>query len=337
MKTLFFSLVFFLVVHTGFGQTQDVSTMHETARSLMRQGDFENALLVLSKALQNQPDNLDLLKDQAFVLYLKRDFAGAIDSCKKILARPNADVQTYQILGLAYKSIAEYKESDKMYKEAIKRFPKSGVLYSEYGELLSSNNNASLAIKQWEKGIESDPDYSGNYYFASKYYAQKGDIIWGLLYAEVFVNMESLSKRTDEIKNLLYAGYKKMFTAPASLNNAKTTGTPFEKAVAINLSKLTNLMNEDVTSETLTQLRTRFILNWYNSAARQYPFRLFEHLRQLLREGYFEAYNQWLIGAIADTPKYQQWNLNHPQEVKAFQDFQRNTIFKIPEGQYYEH
>lgn len=337
MKTLFFSLVLSLTLHPGFAQSQEVSTMHETARSLMRQGDFENALLVLDKALQQHPNDIDLLKDQAFVLYLKRDFAGAIDSCKKILARPEADVQTYQILGLAYKSIAEYKESDKMYKEAIKRFPNSGVLYSEYGELLSLNNNASLAIKQWEKGIESNPNYSGNYYFASKYYAQKGDIIWGLLYAEVFVNMESLSKRTEEIKNLLYGGYKKLFSEPASLNNAKTTGAPFEKAIAINFSKLTNLMNNDVTPETLTQLRTRFILNWYSSSARQYPFRLFEHFRQMLREGYFDAYNQWLIGASADTPKYQQWTLNHPQEVKAFQEFQRNTIFKIPEGQYYAH
>jgi hypothetical protein len=211
------------------------------------------------------------------------------------------------------------------------------VLYSEYGELLSSNNSESVAIKQWEKGIESDPDYSGNYYFASKYYAQKGDVIWGLLYAEIFVNLESFSKRTNEIKDLLYKGYKILFTEPASLNNAKTTGTPFEKAVAANFSKLTNLMNDDVTPETLTQLRTRFILNWFSSSARQYPFRLFEHQRQMLREGYFEAYNQWLVGANADTPKYQQWNLNHPEEVKAFQAFQHNTIFKIPEGEYYEH
>ena len=35
---------------------------------------------------------------------------------KKITARPDADVQSIQILGLAYKAIAEEKESDKMYK-----------------------------------------------------------------------------------------------------------------------------------------------------------------------------------------------------------------------------
>lgn len=331
----FIALLFFL--NTGFAQDTDVATLHETARSLMRQGDFENALQVLDKALQQQPNDIDLLKDQAFVLYLKRDFAGAIDSCKKILERPDADVQTYQILGLAYKAIAEYKESDKMYKEALKKFPKSPVLYSEYGELLSENKNEDAAIKQWEKGIEADPNYSSNYYYAAKYYAQKGNVLWGLLYSEIFVNIESLSKRTTEIKDILYGGYKKLFSAPESLSKAKQSGTSFEKAVATNFLKLSNLMNTDVTPESLTQLRTRFILNWFNRPSRQYPFRLFEQQRLMLQEGYFDAYNQWLVGASADTQKYQQWTQDHADEVKAFQQFQHNVLFKIPADQYYAH
>src|SRR3954462_1733409 len=143
---------FLIMLYSANAQTQDIATLHETARSLMKQGDFENATLVLNKALQQNPDNLDLLKDQAFVSYLKRDFASAIETGKKISARPDADVQCYQILGLAYKAIAEFKESDKMYKEAFKKFPNSGVLYSEYGDLLASNDDEAAAIKQWEKG-----------------------------------------------------------------------------------------------------------------------------------------------------------------------------------------
>jgi len=331
----FIALLFFL--NTGFAQDTDVTTLHETARSLMRQGDFENALQVLSKALQQQPNDIDLLKDQAFILYLKRDFAGSIDSCKKILERPDADVQTYQILGLSYKAIAEYKESDKMYKDALKRFPKSPVLYSEYGALLSENKNEDAAIKQWEKGIEADPNYSSNYYYAAKYYAQKGNVLWGILYSEIFVNIESLTKRTTEIKDILYGGYQKLFNTPESLSKIKQSGTAFEKAVATNFLKLSNLMDSVVTPEVLTQFHTRFILNWFNGPSRQYPFRLFEHWRTMLQEGYFDAYNQWLVGASADTQKYQQWTQNHAEEVKAFQLFQHNVLFKIPVDQYYPH
>jgi tetratricopeptide (TPR) repeat protein len=341
MKTLFDKLIFLaafvVAMQTSFAQTQDAEALHETARSFMREGDFENALVVLNKALQLQPNDIELLKDQAFVLYLKRDFAGAIDSSKKIISRPDADVQSYQILGLAYKAIAEYKESDKMYREALKRFPKSGVLYSEYGDLLSQVNDPAASIKEWEKGIEVDPNYSGNYYYAARYYGMKGNIIWGLLYGEIFVNIESLSARTNEMKDILFNGYKKLFSEPASLNTAKQSGTPFEKAVATTLLKLSGLMNDGVTPETLTELRTRFILSWYYGAGKQYPFRLFEQQRLMLEEGYFDAYNQWLVGASDDTEKFQQWTLNHGDEVKAFQQYQRNVLFKIPEGQYYGH
>src|SRR3954452_9324432 len=101
---LFCMFVFLAMVNTGIAQAQDADALHETARSLMRQGDFENAMLVLDKALLLKPDDIDLLKDQAFVAYLKRDFATSIEIGKKITARTDADVQSFQILGLSYKA-----------------------------------------------------------------------------------------------------------------------------------------------------------------------------------------------------------------------------------------
>ncbi len=56
-----------------------------------------------------------------------------------------------------------------MYKQGIKKFPSSGELYNEYGEMLWVKQDPE-AIRFWEKGIEVDPNYSSNYYNASKYY-----------------------------------------------------------------------------------------------------------------------------------------------------------------------
>jgi len=327
-----------IMINTGFAQAQDADALRETGRSFMRQGDFPSALQALDKALELKPGNIDILKDKAFIYYLQRDFAGTIDLCKKITAREDADAQSFQILGLAYKAIAETKESEKMYKQALAKFPKSGALHSDYGELLSSLNNAAEAIKYWEKGIEADANYSGNYYFATKYYAQKGNIIWGLLYGEIFVNIESLSKRSEEIKTIIYGGYKKLFQDVSILDNAKQSSSVFEKAVATNLGNLTSFGRFDVSPEMLTALRTRFLLSWYNNEeTKKMNFRLFDYHRSLLREGYFDAYNQWLIGPITDTQKYQQWTAKHGDDVKAFQQYQRNELFKMPAGQYYPH
>lgn len=320
---------------TAFGQNEDVSSLQQTARSLMRQGDYENALKVIDKGLTNNPDNFDLLKDKAFVSYLKRDFSTAIEVGKQITTRPDADVQSFQILGLAYKAIAENKESEKMYKNALKKFPNSAVLYSEFGEMLNLSNRKADAIEQWEKGIAADPNYSSNYYFAAKYYAEENRLIRSLLYAETFVNMESFSGRTSEIKKLLIEDYQKLFSSPNSVLDIPAKSNAFEKTVAEEFGKLINMMQDGVTPETLTAFHTRFTLNWFNSDARKYPFRLFEHYRLLLQQGYFDAYNQWLIGAESDTGQYQAWVNSHPDEVKAFQHYQKSVVYKIPDGQYY--
>src|SRR5205823_4936330 len=106
----------------------------------------------------------------------------------------------FQIAGNIYKALGEVKECDKMYKKGIKKFPNSGALYKEYGDLLWINKDYT-AIKQWEKGIEMDPDYSGNYYNACKYYYLSTDKIWSIIYGEIFLNIESMTSRTAEIKN----------------------------------------------------------------------------------------------------------------------------------------
>ena len=329
--------VLLISINTAFAQAQDADVLHETGRSFMRQGDFPSALQAFDKALELKPNDIDILKDKAFVYYLQRDFANTIDVCKKLIPRKDADAQCFQILGLAYKAIAETKESEKMYKQGLTRFPNSGALNCDYGEFISSTNPVE-SIKYWEKGIEVDPNYSGNYYFATKHYAQKGNIIWGLLYGEIFVNLESLSKRSEEIKNIIYTGYKKLFDDVSILDNAKNNGNAFEKAVALDLNNLTSFGRYEVSPEMLTALRTRFILNWYNNEeSKKMNFHLFEYQRDLLRQGYFDAYNQWLIGPLTDSQKYTQWVQQHGDDVKGFQQYQRNQLFKMPAGQYYAH
>ena len=105
--------------------------------------------------------------------------------------RDDADVVCFQLGGNVYKALEEAKECEKVYKKGLKKFPNSGPLYSEYGELLWATKDYS-AIDQWEKGIQVDPAYSGNYYNAALYYFYTKDKVWSLIYGEIFVNMESL-------------------------------------------------------------------------------------------------------------------------------------------------
>ena len=331
----FFSFVLFALCAFSSLHAQD-QNLQQTARTFMQQGDFDNAILVLNRALESDNKNRELQKDLVMAYYYKRNYAKALEGAKALLDRDDVDVVSFQLAGNVYKALEEVKEADKLYKRALKKFPNSGALYSEYGELLWARKDYA-AIQQWEKGIEVDPSFAGNYYNAALYYYYTQDKVWGLLYGEIFVNMENLTERATAMKKLLLEGYKeKMFAESDLTKGADKLKSEFAKAFLQTMNKQSSLANSGISTETLTAIRTRFILDWYNTHAVKFPFRLFDYHQQLIKEGMFEAYNQWLFGTVESLPAYDNWTKTNAEAYNNFASFQKNRVFKIPAGQYYQ-
>lgn len=335
MKQLIFIVALFASL-SSIAQPSE-PTAQETARTFLRNGDFDNAVLVLNKAIQQDPRNLELQKDLALTYYYKRDFAKALNQVEPMLDRDDADVNVYQIAGSVYKALEQVKEADKMYKRGLKKFPKSGALYSEYGELLWAKQD-NEAIKLWEKGIEIDPSYAGNYYNAALYYYNTKDKVWTIIYGEIFVNMEYLTERATAIKKIVYDAYReKLFAEQAAASSREKTKTsPFATAVFQTFEKQSSLLSRGLNTEVLTAIRTRFILDWYNTHAAKFPYKLFDYHQQLIREGMFDAYNQWLFGTTESLPAFDQWTKTHSEAYGKFTNFQKGRVFKMPAGQYYQ-
>lgn len=317
---------------------QDVSKLLESARSFSRSGDFDNAILVLQKAAQQKPDDLEIQKELTYTHFRAGNFKDAAPLALALSAREDADVQAYQIAGNVFKGVGDPKECDKLYKKALKKYPNSGVLYFEYGEIMLTQQQRNEAIKLWEQGIEVDPSYPGNYYHAGKFYYYTGtNPALTLLYGEIFVNMESYTVRTAEIKNMLLDAYKKFYLQKPEPAQGKKKGTAgFQQSVADLLAQQAELASMGVTPESLTMIRTQFILSWFESKSSKYPYKLFDHLQYLLREGLFEAYNQWLFGPVANMQKYQQWANANAKKQSDFNYYQKNRVFKMPAGQNYQ-
>ncbi|MFL5742069.1 MAG: tetratricopeptide repeat protein [Flavisolibacter sp.] len=306
----------------------------ETARNYMRAGDWDNAILVLKTALQKDQGNLGLQKDLALSYLYKRDYTQALETVKPMLDREDVDVVTYQIGGNVYKALEMVKDADKMYKKALKKFPQSGPLYSEYGELLWDRKDYN-AIQQWEKGIEVDPSYAGNYYNAASYYYFTHDKVWTLIYGEVFVNMEYLTERATEVKRMLLTTYKEKLYTEGETKEDKNL-SEFGRAVLQTYNKQSSLVSRGINMESLNMIRARFILDWYANYASRFPFRLFDYQQQLIREGMFEAYNQWLFGPIDNLSAFDQWTKTNSESYNKFIDFQKGRVFKMPQGQHYQ-
>jgi tetratricopeptide (TPR) repeat protein len=329
--SLFFA--FIIIAGTVFSQPQDVKQLQETAKAFMRQGDYANANLVLTHALQQDPNNIQIVKDLALNYYLQKDNVKALETIRPLIEGDNGDDQSFQIAGNIYKAKEQLRECEKMYKRGIKKFPNSGALYSEYGELLAYMQDAN-AIKQWEKGIKMDPGFSGNYYNASRYYSLTPEKIWSIIYAEIFLNIETSSGRTAEIKNVLLDSYKKLF-ADIDITKSSKDKITFEQVFLQTMNNQSSVASRGINPESLTMIRTRFILDWYDSYAAKFPFRLFDYQHQLLQQGLFDAYNQWIFGAAQNLVAYQNWTSTHSQEYNDFNNFQKGRAFRIPNSQYY--
>jgi tetratricopeptide (TPR) repeat protein len=314
-------------------QQENVEKLHDNARAFMRQGDYANASLILSRALQQAPKNIEIAKDLALAYYLQKENTKALNVIQPLLENNNADDQVYQIAGTIYRASGQPKEAEKVYKKAIKEYPNSGSLYNDYGEMLLAKRDPE-AIKQWEKGIEMDPSYGKNYYNACKFYYYNKEKVWSLIYGEIFINIESFTSRTAEIKDILLDGYKKLF-ADADLMNSTKDKKPFEIAFLDCMNKQNNVVLRGISAETLTMIRTRFILDWEKEYADKFPFRLFALQQNLIEQGLFPAYNQWIFGAAQNLTQYQNWTGTHSTESEAFNKFQQSRVFKIPAGQYY--
>ena len=326
-------IVLFISLISSISYAQESKELYETARTYMRQGDFANASLVLTRALQQDPQNIDILNDLALDYFFQKEYNKALEVIKPVTDKNIANDQSFQILGNVYKALRQVKDAEKIYKKGIKKFPASGPLYNDYGETLWAQGDVN-AIKQWERGIEKDPQFSGNYYNSARYYYFSTDKTWSIIYGEIFLNLETFTSRTSEMKGIVLESYKKLFGDVTSLNSTHDKNS-FEASFLENMIKQSPIATQGITPESLTMIRTRFILDWLKINSIKYHFHLFDFHKQLLENGLFDAYNQWIFGVSQNLTAYQNWTLTHPEEYADFLKFQKNRMFKMPLGEYF--
>ena len=139
------------------------------------------------------------------------------------------------------------------------------------------------------------------------------------------------------MKAALLEAYKKLYLKGEvykALKNSKTL--PFEKLYLETLTNTVTMATEGITPDQLMAIRTRFILDWYAAKRNEkFPFRLFDNLQFMLKEGFFDAYNQWLFGTSDNIDAYDKWVSTHDKQAADFSNFQHSRVFKLANGQFY--
>jgi tetratricopeptide (TPR) repeat protein len=313
---IFGVLVLFIFAETCFGQSnkdQAKAKAQEAIKLEDEQGKFDEAIKLFEEAAKLDPENINYPYEIAYAYSGKQEYKKASDVLETLLQHKDVSGRIYQALGNAYDYQGKGDKAMETYKKGLEKFPNAGELYLELGNLKLADKDYNNALPYYEKGIEKDPKFPSNYYWASKIFLGSSEEVWGMIYGEIFMNLERNSKRTAEISKLLFDTYKSeiKFTSDTSF------GVSFSRNATLNVSDLKDPKNiklpfgvgtyepilsmaivgeRSIDINSLDRIRNNFLDRYFKGdASKTYPNILFDYQLDIKNAGHFEAYNHWLL------------------------------------------
>lgn len=330
-KKCVFIALFVLVGSTTLGQTpNDAATSKlKQAIALEDNGNYNDALKLLEEAQKLDPANTVYPYEIAYVWYCQNQYQKIVDKLIQLKDKPDSFDRLYQLLGNSYDILKQGDKAIAIYEEGLKKFPRSGCLYLERGVIPLDEKKYDEALRYFEKGIEVAPDFPSNYYWAAKLYCNSTEPIWGMLYGELFMNLERNGKRTEEISKLLFDTYKSQITFPApgkvSVSFSKQIITDGRKPDKMPYSLIyESTMGVAVATETavdlnsLDRIRQHFLKFYYDRGFdKTYPNVLFAYQDKITKAGCMEAYDHWLL-LKGDEDAFNNWRTQNPAKWQDF-------------------
>jgi len=335
------------MLHFSANAQSAADTAHqkgEEAVKLEDAGKFDDAMKLLTVAAKLDPGNIDYPYEMTYCYYSRKEYQKAIDILEKLKDNADSFDRLYELLGNSYDMLGQSDKAVATYQDGLKKFPNSGVLYLEMGVMPLAKKDYNHALTYFEKGIEVQPDFPSNYYWAAKLYCGSDDKVWGMLYGEIFINLERNSRRTAEISKLLYDTYKSSITYPG----------PGKISVEFNKNTVISLVGKDkmtmpysmiyepcmsiaviadtvINLNSLDRIRLNF-LNFYDQKFnKDYPNALFSYQDQVLKSGNFEAYNHWLLSE-GDKDTFNTWRIATGDKWDKFVKWYTQNPIKLDEN-----
>lgn len=313
----------------------EMQQMYTHATEYMYRGNYKDAIVTYKQLMALAPGRTSLATDLANAYLLAAEYVAAEQTITPVLPLPDATGAAFGICARSQFQLYHDKEARSTIKKGLARFPASGGLYYINGLIAEREKDSAAALAEWLKGTEAEPAYADNYKDAALAYLHSDYQLWGLLLGETYLYMQHDTTGDADIKTALYAGWKTFFD---QLPDNKTRHlTPFEQAVTNIYLQLTPVISDGISTENLTMVRTRFLLEWNGKYKAQYPFALFTYQDSLIRNGWFDICDEQLYGEAESKAQYAAWNKFHAGIMDKFMQWQRtNALQPVPAASYYD-
>lgn len=338
MKKLSISILAILLFSiSGFAQS-DKEKAHNLGREAIEEmdgGNIDEAIELLEQAMKLDPERIDFPYEIAYAHYLDQDYKSAIKVLKGLTNHKQVFDRVWQLLGNSYSISGKREKAIETYEKGLELFPNSGILYLERGNMELHVQEYNKALGYYEMGIKVQPEFPSNYYWAGKIYMNSSEEVWGLIYGEIFMNLERNSRRTAEISKLIFDTYKSQitFTSDSSMKvsfcqnmtmslddlggKGKELKLPF--CMIYEPTMLLALVGtKDIDLKSLDMTRSNFITYYYESKHNKtHPNILFDYQKQMVKAGHFEAYNHWIL-MKGDEDEFNEWHKNNKDKWDGF-------------------
>ncbi|WP_108869397.1 tetratricopeptide repeat protein [Aquimarina aquimarini] len=328
---LFFLLQFLVISSFAQSDSEIALTKAKEAIKLMDEGKIDKSIELLEESQKLDSKNYIYPYEIAYAYVLKKEYKKAIKILKKVKKYETLNSQVYQMSGNCYSYLEEPDKAIKEYEEGMNRFPNSGNLHLEKGNIFLGQEKYDEAIKNYENGIDVDPTYTSNYYRLAKLFLNSTDKLSGLIYGEIFMNLERTTERTQEISELLYDTYQSSITLSDKESKIDfceviidaSEMKPNEEiklplCAIFGKNFILAIINEKtIDLNSLSLIRQKFIENYFKEDFEKYPNVLFNYQKELLDENLFDAYNHYLF-QIGAQDEFNEWIETHNKEYDEF-------------------
>jgi tetratricopeptide (TPR) repeat protein len=354
IKTI--ALVLFIIIGKNtYGQTDKEKALEKAhmAIELMDKGEFEESILLLEEAQKLDPDRLDYPYEMAYAYYLMEDYEEVIKILENNIDHKDVNERLFQLLGNSYDLIGETDKAFESYDAGLEKFPNSGMMYLEKGNVYWGKEEYGKALPFYEKGIEIDPGFPSNYYRATILYCRTTEEVWGMIYGEIFMNLERNSQRTKEISKLLFDTYKSEinFTSDTSytvsfsknasiniadINNPEKMKLPFGIGIYEPNLMMSMIYEKSIDLNSLDRIRKNFVESYFiNGNDKKYPNVLFDYQNKVMKAGHLEAYNHWIL-MQGDLDGFDAWFELNKDKWDAFVEwFTKNGLVLNESNKFY--
>lgn len=336
-QVLLAALFVFLTFHSSLkAQTNEerAKAKASEAITLVEEGKYPEGIKFLKDAKKLDSKNATYPYEIAYAYYIQKDYKNALKYLEPLMKEKRVYENAFQLAGNSYDLLGNKNKALETYDNGLKYFPNSGSLYLEKGTMALSKENYEEALSYYEKGIEAAPQFSSNYYWAARIYCSSTEKVWGMIYGEIFLNLERNSKRTIEINKLLYDTYKQNI----KFSSDTTLSVSFSKQNQISVEDLQKgalkmpygvmvyeknlivaiIKEKQIDLPSLNRIRSRFADVYFkNNDGNEYPNVLFEYHQTIAKAGHFEAYNYWLLGKGEDTT-FSTWRTENKNKWENF-------------------